>query len=111
MTEYVVARKRVTSEGQTYWPGDVVPGAEGWKTLRALTGSGVLAPVEDDEAAAPSIEEGVADLSDDVVVAGAEVPDLGGMDKQELRDLAESLGIDVPGRISKANLLDLLTGP
>ena len=109
MTEYVVKRKRINSEGETFWPGDVVPGAGGWKNLRAYTGAGILVAVEDDEAAAPSLEEGVADL--DAVVAGDEVVDLSELDKGELRELAESQGLHVPGRISKADLLDLLTGP
>lgn len=125
MTEYVVQRKRINSGGVTYWPGDVVPEAEGWKTLRSYLGAGILAPVEDDEVAAPSLEEGVAGLigesgpeevvlDEDAVVAGDEVDpptDLDLMSKGELREYAEANGIEIPGRISKPDLLDLLTGP
>lgn len=114
MTEYVVKRKRINSEGETFWPGDVVPGAGGWKNLRAYTGAGILVAVEDDEAAAPSLEEGVADL--DAVVAGDEVVvtdalDLSGLNKRELRERARAAGLNVPGRISRDDLLDLLSGP
>ena len=116
MTEYVVKRKRINSEGETFWPGDVVPGAGGWKNLRAYTGAGILVAVEDDEAAAPSLEEGVADLGDDVVVAGDEVVvtdalDLSELNKRELRERARAAGLNVPNRISRDDLLDLLTGP
>ena len=44
--EYAVKRKRIESEGETYWPGDVVPGAGGWRNLRAYVGAGILVPVE-----------------------------------------------------------------
>lgn len=107
--EYAVKRKRIESEGETYWPGDVVPGAGGWKNLRAYVGAGILVAVEDDETAAPSLEEGVADL--DAVVAGDEVVDLSKLNKTELRERAVAAGLNVPGRISRDDLLDLLTGP
>lgn len=93
----MVQRKRLVVGDRTYWPGDLVPEATSWRTLRSYLDAGILVEIEDE---APSPVE----------AAGEEPQPLEDMTKAEIRAMAEELGVELPARASKAEMIALLRG-
>lgn len=76
--------------------GDPIPEAASWNNLRAYLDAGLVKVVDAPVSEAPT--------------SGAGDHDLSSMTKAQLLDLAEERGVEVPSKIKKADLLELLEG-
>lgn len=104
---YVVARKRVSVAGSFRYPGDEVPEAVSWKSLRSLVDAGIIVIEDDGESLSapepdPIPEPEAGGLEPDV--------DLDSMTKAQLKEYAESIDVHVPSDMTKAEVRDLLEG-
>ena len=99
---WMVKRKRLRVGDRVYWPGEIVPEAETWTTLRSYVDAGVLVEVE----SSPQEAGGEAPSTSDV-----EPVELDGMTKSELLALSEELGLEeVTPRMTKAEIVEVLRG-